>query len=48
MDNLIGLSIIIILLILSLLGLLKADTFKGILLSVLLIMFTAYITIYVY
>lgn len=48
MDNFVGLSVIIALLILSLLGLIKADTFKGILLSVLLIVFTAYITVYVY
>jgi len=48
MDNLLAQAIILALLLLSLIGIVKANTITGILLSVLLNIFTAYLIVYVY
>jgi hypothetical protein len=48
MDDLLSIFIIVSLLLMSLIGLIKADTFMGIIISFLLITITAYIVVYIY
>ncbi len=48
MDDLLSIFIIVALLLMALIGLIKADTFIGIIISFLLLVFTAYIVVYIY
>jgi hypothetical protein len=48
MDDLLSIFIIVSLILMALIGLIKADSFIGIMLSFLLLVFTAYVIVYIY